>query len=335
LTNDGSQEQEKRNRLLTIIIVLAAIAACLIGYGIFSMGSAGSADAAATARPAIASAGAQVKPSESSEESVQVSAGSYTAYHLDGISFQFVIAKIHVHSAQPINLSLSHFHTDEGIALNDIDSYVAELEKNSLYLGRQNVWFSIISQETDADTNIFIPVKSLSAASVTVTADTDQISPMTFSLKDPKGTSDDLLYQAEDVITDGKTYQMTVSEAREITGSTLYQTVGGEEQEYLLPSTTKIYAFRVEAVSLWGDSITIASAQYVPSGSSESFDAMDSSIRAEKYANIIGREISEKDSGYLLFYAYDPDDHPITYSGVLKLTLQGSSDPIAVNVSLN
>ena len=62
---------------------------------------------------------------------------------------------------------------------------------------------------------------------------------------------------------------------------------------------------------------------------------MDSSIRAEKYANIIGREISEKDSGYLLFYAYDPDDHPITYSGVLKLTLQGSSDPIAVNVSLN
>lgn len=334
MEDEGSREQEKRSTLLTILVVLAAIAACLIGYGIFSSGR-GSSNTAATAKPKIASEGAKAKPSASSEDSVQVSAGTYKAYRLDGISFQFVIAKIHVHSDQAINLSLSHFHTDEGVALDQVDTYVSELESHSLFLGRQNVWFSIISENSDADTSIFIPVKSLSADSVTVTADTDRIPAMTFSLSSPEGKSDDLLYQAEDVITDGKTYQMTVSEAREITGSTLYQKIDGEDQEYLLPSTTKVYAFRIEAVSLWGDSITLTSAQYVPTGSTESFDAMDSSIRADKYANILGREIAEKDSGYLLFYAYDPDDHPITYNGVLKLTMQGSTNPIVVNVNLN
>ena len=66
-----------------------------------------------------------------------------------------------------------------------------------------------------------------------------------------------------DVITDGRSYQMTVSEAREITGEPLYQTVNGVQQEYLLPSTTKVYAFKVQAVSLWGDTIVIEEAWQV------------------------------------------------------------------------
>ena len=143
------------------------------------------------------------------------------------------------------------------------------------------------------------------------------------------------MYKSGDVITDGRSYQMTVSEAREITGEPLYQTVNGVQQEYLLPSTTKVYAFKVQAVSLWGDTIVIAEAQYVPRDSSEVFEALGAGITSISGTNMIGQEISDQQSGDLFFYAYDPDDHPITYTGVLKLKIQGQDNWITINVDLN
>ena len=143
------------------------------------------------------------------------------------------------------------------------------------------------------------------------------------------------MYKSGDVITDGRSYQMTVSEAREITGEPLYQTVNGVQQEYLLPSTTKVYAFKVQAVSLWGDTIVIEEAQYVPQDSSEVFEALGADITSISGTNMIGQEISDQQSGDLFFYAYDPDDHPITYTGVLKLKIQGQDNWITINVNLN
>ena len=95
-----------------------------------------------------------------------------------------------------------------------------------------------------------------------------------------------LQYQPLDVITDGKTFQMTVSKAYDITGLPLYQKTAEGEIEYLLPSTTHVYAFEVNAVSLYGDTTVIKDALYVPNNSSETFKALDSSIRSMKYDNM-------------------------------------------------
>lgn len=331
-------EKNKHTKLWVVLIVIIAIAACLLGYEVFFHNASKAADPAAVSTPkaTISSVGNQTKPSASTSlDQTAVSVSGYTVYQLDDIDFRFIIAKVHVKSDSALNLSLDHFKTSEGITLDQVSDYVTQLESHFYYLGRQNVWFSIISQNSETDTNLFIPVKDSTLTSLTVSTDFGNNADMTFNLNDPKGSSSDLLYQADDVITDGKSYEMTVSEAFDITGSYLYQTVDNEQQEFLLPSTTKVYAFHVQAVSLWGDSVTLESAQYVPEGSSETFDALDASIRSEKFDNILGKTISDKDSGYLFFYAFDPDDNPITYHGVLKLKLQGSDSVITVNVNLN
>ena len=111
--------------------------------------------------------------------------------------------------------------------------------------------------------------------------------------------------------------------------------MNGQDQEYLLPSTTRVYAFEVDAVSLYGDTISLESAQYVPANSSEVFDALPLEVHTLKFQNILGKTISDTSSGYLFFYAYDPEDHPITYTGVLKLKVSGQDTWITVNVNLN
>ena len=275
------------------------------------------------------------KPKESSDLSdVTITLKDYISYDLADVNFRFIIARLHISANGPTNISLSHFTTSEGIRLDETETYVQQLEEKSLYLGRQNVWFSLISQEQSYDANVFIPVTG-DAATVKVSCDFGNNGDLNFSLIPSTGTLGQLQYKADDVITDGKTYQMTVSKAYDITGLPLYQKQGGQETEYLLPSTTKVYAFEVNAVSLYGDTVSVESATYVPNGSPEVFEAMDASIRSMKYDNMIGVPISEHTTGYLLFYAYDPDTAPVTYQGVLKVKLAGVDTPVTINVDLN
>ncbi len=332
-------ENKSNIKVKIILAVIMAAALCLLGYEVFShMGSGkkSAAEETASAKATISAIGNQSKPSAASDLSgTSVTLNSYTVYDLEQVDFRFIIADIHVSSDAAINLSLSHFKTSEGIFLDQVSDYTSKLEAQSLYLGRQNVWFSMISQDTSTDTKVFIPVKDSSLTSITLSNDFQSNQTLSFNLSNPTGKASDLLYQADDVITDGSTYEMTVSEAFDITGMYLYQNVDGEKQEYLLPSTTKVYAFHIQAVSLWGDSIVLDSAQYVTDGTGDTFDAMDASVEALKYSNILGLTISDKDDGYLFFYAFDPDDHPVEYHGVLKLKLKDSDTAITVNVNLN
>ena len=332
----------KKNENRVLWIALTAVLALTAAYFIYAaMNRAGAQQKAEATTPTLAEnvtleAGSQTKPDATSDlDQVKVTLSDYYVFKLDGLDFNFVIAKIHVKGNMPINITLDHFKTSEGTTLNSVDSYVTKLEDNSLFLGKQNVWFSLISQNSEYDANIFIPVIDKNVASISVAVDFGGNADLVFDLSKKAGSADMLQYQADDVITDGKSYQMTVSAAYDITGGYMTQTVNGLEQDYLLPSTTKTYAFEVNAVSLWGDEIVIEKAQYVPENSTETFDALDSSINSEKFVNILDRTVDEKDKGYLFFVAYDPEDHPVTYKGVLKLKVKNSDTWIVVNVDLN
>lgn len=319
--------------LVGIVIVLAAV---IILLAVLALQPKENTSGNTIGQDAVlATAGAQTLPPQSDDlNALSVRLNDYQVFSFDDLDFKFIIANIHVEGTAPLNVSLSHFTTSEGIALSDVDSYVNLLESDDYFLGRQNVMFSLISQTSPFDANIFIPIKDKAAASLTVTMDF-QSRALSFQTSTATGTKDMLMYKSGDVITDGRSYQMTVSEAREITGEPLYQTVNGVQQEYLLPSTTKVYAFKVQAVSLWGDTIVIEEAQYVPQDSSEVFEALGADITSISGTNMIGQEISDQQSGDLFFYAYDPDDHPITYTGVLKLKIQGQDNWITINVDLN
>lgn len=274
--------------------------------------------------------GSQSKPEEKADGAYQIDLMDSVVFNLKDTDFKFVIAKVRVQSDEAINLKLSHFTTSEGIALDQVDTYVKALEDKSLFLGKQNVWFEILSNEPSTMVNIFIPVKDKNAKEIILKNDlgTEDIK---INLSNSKGTAEMLQYKADDIITDGRSYQMTVSSAYPITGDTMTQ----NGQEYLLPSTVEVYSFNIEAVSLWGDKIVIEEAQYIPNDSKETFVALDSSIQSMKYSNIIGKEINEKDTGDLFFVAYSPVESPVTYKGVLKLKVQGQDSWITINVDLN
>lgn len=274
----------------------------------------------------------QDKPEESSElDDVKVELVNYYTFNFNDLDFNFIIAQVRVTGNEETNISLEHFETSEGIKLNEVDTYVNALESHSYYLGKQNVFFELVSKDTKYFVNIFIPVKDKNANEITVDCDFGKNKTMTFDMSRRKGTQEMLSYVSDDLITDGKTYQLRVSSAYEITGEELTQ----NEMEFILPSTVAVYCFNVEAMSLWGDEIVIEKAIYVPDQGKETFEALDASIRSMKHPNILGTKVKESETGSLFFMTFNPVDNPVTYKGVLKLTIKGSDNPIEIRVDLN
>lgn len=274
--------------------------------------------------------GSQNKPTASTEGEYKIDLVDSVVFNLKEVDFKFAIVKLRVQANNSINIPLNHFSTSEGINLGNVDTYIKALEDKSLFLGKQNVWYEILSNENSTMVNILVPIKDKNAKEITLTNDLGA-EEIKLNISNLKGTASMLQYQADDIITDGKSYQMTVSSAYPITGDTMTQ----NGQEYLLPSTVEVYSFKIEAVSLWGDTIVIEEAKYVPENSKETFIALDSSIQSMKYSNIIGKEINEKDSGDLFFVAYSPVESPVTYKGALQLKVKGSDTWITINVDLN
>lgn len=276
----------------------------------------------------------QDKPDETKVlNDITIDLVDYRVYKMDGLSFNFVIAKIRVKANDTTNINLSHFISDEGIKLNEVEEYVKKLEERSYFLGKQNVVFNLISSDKEYFANIFIPVINKSAGVLKLENDIDN-KIFEFNLNSHIGDFKQLVYKADDVISDGKTYQMKVSSAFAITGEYMSETVSGQEYEYLLPSTVEVYAFNLEAVSLWKDKIVIESAIY-ETDSGDKFEALPANINSEKFINILGKEIIDKSEGSLFFVAYSPHENPVTYKGVLKLKVLGSDTWISVDVDLN
>lgn len=279
--------------------------------------------------------GNQIKPDETEKnEQVQIDLVDYVVYDVDDIDFRFVIAKVRVKANDATNISLSHFTTSEGISLNDVSEYVFQLEKNNLYLGKQNVWFELISSSTNYLAKIFIPVKDSSLKTVSLSSDFENTFVMKFDLTNPAGVKEDLGYEAEDIISDGKTYQMKVAKAVKIQDNFTRTYEDGTTEEYMLSSTAEIHAFYVEAVSLWGDVVEIEEAWYQVEGSSDQFEAFSGQFTTKKYENIMNKQITDRQGGYIFFVTLNPENEPIEYHGTLQLKLKGSEQTIQIQVNL-
>ena len=116
--------------------------------------------------------------------------------------FRFIIANVRVKSNDATNISLSHFTTSEGIVLSDVESYVEQLEKNSLFLGKKNVWFELVSSETNYLANIFIPVKDNALSSVSLSSDFKKSHVIKFDLSEVVTSKEELGYEEDDIISD-------------------------------------------------------------------------------------------------------------------------------------
>lgn len=282
--------------------------------------------------PNIIDEGTHEKPDETTGlAAIEIDLVEYSVYKLDGVDFQFVLAKFRVKGKEALNIDLQEFTTSEGIVLSNVDKYLAALEEQSLYVGRKNVVFEIASIESSTLVTLFIPVSNKTTQSIDLKTPLDQEKVITFDLtKNLITKKDDLIYQATDVITDGKTYKMTVSTVFPITGETMYH--DGVEETY--PSTAELHAFQIQINSLWGDEVVIEEAKYVVDGSSLEFEALDGNYSTEKRNNILNVTVKENDTGYLMFMTLNPEQEPITYKGKIYLKIKGNPNWIAIQVDL-
>ena len=324
----------KRKGIAVAVLIIALFALVLFVMNLLTDQTSKESDLGKDTQMVIE--GNQEKPDELKEgDSIQVDLVEYIVYNLDELDFQFVIARIRVKADHAIHMNLSRFVTSENIYLNEVDDFVVQLESKALFLGKQNVWFEIVSKETVVMTNIFIPVQDKKLDTVSLSVDFGTVKEIQFDLKKPSGTIELLSYKSDDVITDGKTYQMKVSNAYMITGDRITRKYpDGYTEEYLVPSTAQVHAFDIEAVSLWGDEVVIESALYTVTATGETFEAFNEQFSTQKSNNLMNTPIMDTGAGVLFFETLNPGANPIQYKGVLKLKIKGQSNYIIINVDL-
>lgn len=286
----------------------------------------------ASSTPTATMASGNIEVPDSNNDGLTIEYMDSRFYDGQSLDFDFYVVTLRVKTNDGINITLDHFTTSEGINLSQTDEYSSQLEANQFYLGKANVVYQLVSVENTALFNIFVPTTS--SAGITISC--DLIDDLTITLDPSHNISDinDLFYGANDLISDGKTYQMSVSKTFTLAGDELVQTFNGQTFAYAVPSTVSIFAFRLEAVSLFGDIVQIESASYV-ADDGETFDALGADISSERYPNIIGQSITDRSNGYLFFEAYNSYNNPVSYTGELHLKLAGHSEEVIVKVDLN
>lgn len=330
-----NQKLDKR-----IIVTGISILVVIIAIGIYiivglTLSNKPDDDVVISATPNSTMASGKVDKPEENSSGLQIDyMDSYFYNAKESVGFNFYIVTVRVKSEDTINVNLDAFTTSENVNLSKVTDYVTNLEKNEFYLGKENVVYQLISLENEAMFNIFVPVTQNNNA-ISITCSLDEDFNTTLNPNHNVSKIDDLFYQAEDVISDGKTYQMKVSEAFNASGDMFTQDFDGQKYDYTVPSTVSIFAFKLDAVSLYGDVVEIESATYVPSNSSEVFTALDKTIESDKYNNIVGEEITDSQTGYLFFEAFSNYNEEVFYTGVLKLKLLNNDNEIVVNVDLN
>ena len=114
----------------------------------------------------------QDKPEKTNEfDDIKIDLVDYYTFDLEDVDFNFIIATIRVKSNMSTNIGLEHFKTSEDILLSDYASYISILENKGYFLGKQNVFFELVSNELEYYVNIFIPVKDKALNNVSLTID--------------------------------------------------------------------------------------------------------------------------------------------------------------------
>ena len=271
------------------------------------------------------------RPDVELTDTVKIDLVEYNVYQLSELDFRFLIVKLRVQSEESINLGLDLFSTSENILLSDTDSYLSVMLEKSLYVGRKQVDFEVKSDANELIVNLFVPIKNKNLKEITLFLPIEENNEILFDLSSHlSSNSDEFFYRADDVISDGAQYSIIVNSAIEITGEALYR--NGIIEDY--PSTAQLHAFYLDVTALSGETVVIEEAKYVVSGSNNEFIALDSSYTTEKRGGIIGKSITNEESGCLFFMTLNPEHLPISYEGDLYIKLKGIDYWIRIKVDL-
>ena len=109
----------------------------------------------------------------------------FTLFEIEEFGFDFILANIHVESNKPINLSLSHFVTSEGVQLNSVDNYLSTIESLGYNFGDYKPVFSLSSTDNTLDAMLFIPIKDKDLTSIDLNINIYPNHVLNFDLENP------------------------------------------------------------------------------------------------------------------------------------------------------
>lgn len=259
-------------------------------------------------------------------DKVDISLDAYNVYSSDELDFRFVIGEFTFTSKdnKAIEFDLSKLETNELITLNNIDSYINQIQSLGYSTSKMGIDTSIKSKTESVKVKLLIPVtKQVDNIILTNLNDSTQIS---IDLTVNAGNLEEFKNSSGEVIS-GETYDIYVSNA--YVSTTMYH----NDSEYTYPSTVKVYTFKLTVDNI-EEGTSIEAAYFIPDGSSEEYQALDASFSSLKDENIIGVPLKANDTYALFFELYNPDDSGITYNGTLQLKLAGSDDVIEISTTL-
>ena len=267
-------------------------------------------------------------PPDPSTSQIKCDMVSYEVFDLSELNFKFVLVNVRIKNDIPINASLNSFTSSEGLNLNDVNDYISELAENSVFLGKAGVDFDLESDENSAVFTLFVPLLQRSASTISLFYQDENVADIDLTLN-VTGTPEKIGLIKNKQLSDDRTFNVTVNMAIDISGEALYQ--NNELTTY--PSTAQLMAFKLTLTSIDGQQVVIEEAEYITEANSDTFIALDQSYeKTEKRRNIINIKTTSSTNGYLFFMTLNPDRVEITYTGILRVKINGQWSSVEIKL---
>lgn len=226
----------------------------------------------------------------------------YTYFKIEELSYDFILAEITVNSNKKINLSLSHFVTQESISLNSVDNFLNELEGLGWTLGRQDVVFNLSSDSTQLSAVVFIPIQERNLDKFLININLNPKSELNFDLTDvSKIGSKEMLGFTEQGLTPEQVAEIDVLFKSTVSPSDFYQLdANGQKIEASFTSQSQIIGIKLSIKNKLSEDFRITDAR-IKTKSGEFFDALNKNYLVEGVNNINNTYINGEMTGYLFF----------------------------------
>lgn len=225
----------------------------------------------------------------------------FTLFEIEEFGFDFILANIHVESNKPINLSLSHFVTSEGVQLNSVDNYLSTIESLGYNFGDYKPVFSLSSTENTMDAMLFIPIKDKDLTSIDLNINIYPNHVLNFDLTNPTktGAKENLGINLSNV-DPSMIASIEILNKTMVSPTEFYQIdSNGNRIEANFTSQSEIVAIKVNVTSKISESFRIVNAQIKNGGTV--YDAVDKSFLIDGAVNLNNEYINGSATGYLFF----------------------------------
>lgn len=225
----------------------------------------------------------------------------FTLFKIEEFEFNFLLANIQIDSNKPINLSLSHFTTSEGIQLNSVDNYLNAIESAGYNFGDYNPVFSLSSSENILNAVLFIPIKDKKLDTLELNVNIYPSYTMNLDLTNPTktGTKEDLGLNLSN-IDPSMVASISVLRKTMISPSEFYQLdSNGNRVEANFTSQSQIIGIKIDVTSKISESFRITNAQIKNGGMV--YDAVNKSFLIDGVTNLNNEYINESATGFLFF----------------------------------